>query len=59
MDTSEPSPRADAPGEGRAGRELSAEQAQRLRERLKQLEKEMKSVRARARRGRKPVERDW
>ncbi len=62
MDAPEPepgAPRQDAPGEGRAGRELSPEQAQRLLERLKQLEKEMKTAQARARRGRKPVERDW
>ena len=52
-------PRADAPGEGGKDLELSPEQAKRLLDRLKVMEQQMKQARARARAGRKPVERDW
>lgn len=52
-------PRADAPGEGGQDQELSPEQAKRLLDRLKAMEQQMKQARARARAGRKPVERDW
>lgn len=52
-------PRNDAPGEGAEGRELTPEQAQRLLEQLKDLEDKMKASRARAKSGRRPVERDW
>ena len=51
--------RGDAPGEGAVGRELTPEQAKRLLDRLKEMEKQMKAARARARGGRKPVRRDW
>lgn len=52
-------PRTDAPGESAGGRELTPEQAKRLLDRLKEMEKQMKAARARARGGRKPVRRDW
>ena len=52
-------PRADAPGEGGEDLELTPEQAKRLLDRLKAMEKQMKQARARARAGRRPVERDW
>ena len=39
--------------------ELTPEQAKRLLDRLKAMEREMKQARARARAGRKPVRRDW
>lgn len=55
----EPQPRNDAPGEGADGRELTPEQAQRLLEQLKDLDKQLQTLRGRARSGRKPVERDW
>ena len=51
--------RGDAPGEGAVGRELTPEQAKRLLDRLKEMEKQMKAARARVRGGRKPVRRDW
>ena len=52
-------PRNDAPGEGGGGRELTPEQAKRVMDRLKQLEKQLQQAKTRARAGRKPVERDW
>lgn len=58
----EPQPsetRSDAPGEGAEGKELTPEQAQRLLERLKDLDKKLGEARGRARTGRKPVGRDW
>ena len=51
--------RSDAPGEAAEGKELSPEQAQRLLEQLKDLDQKLKSIRARAKSGRRPVERDW
>jgi len=51
--------RSDAPGEVAEGKELSPEQAQRLLEQLKDLDQKLKSIRARAKSGRRPVERDW
>ena len=52
-------PRSDAPGEQTGARELSPESTQRLLERLQELEGKQRSVRARAKSGRRPVERDW
>ena len=62
MEAPEPEPvepRNDAPGEGGDGRELTPEQAKRVMDRLKQLEKQLQQAKVRARAGRKPVERDW
>ncbi|MGE3174752.1 MAG: tetratricopeptide repeat protein [Planctomycetota bacterium] len=55
----EQAPRTDAPGEVGEGKELSPEQQQRLLEQLKQLDGELRRIRARARGGKRPVERDW
>ena len=52
-------PRTDAPGEAAEGKELTPEQTQRLLEQLENLDAKMKSFRARAKTGRRPVERDW
>jgi tetratricopeptide (TPR) repeat protein len=52
-------PRNDAPGEGAAGRVLSPEQAQRLLERLRELDGKLKQIRGRAKTSRPVVERDW
>lgn len=52
-------PRTDAPGEHAEAKELSPEQTQRLQEQLKDLDKKLQALRARARSGRPPVERDW
>ena len=51
--------RSDAPGEGAEGKELTPEQAQRLLERLQQLDKKLGEARGRIRSGRRRVERDW
>lgn len=51
--------RADAPGETKEAKELSAEQTARLIEHLKELEKQGKLQKARLRSSRPPVERDW
>ena len=51
--------RADAPGEAAEGKELTPEQTQRLLEQLENLDAKLKSFRARAKTGRRPVERDW
>ena len=51
--------RTDAPGEAAEGKELTPEQTQRLLEQLENLDAKMKSFRARAKTGRRPVERDW
>jgi len=55
----EQKPRHDAPGEVEEGKELSPEQAQRLQDQLQKLDEQLKAFRARAKSGRKPVERDW
>jgi len=58
----EPKPgeqRADAPGEGAKGLELSPEQAQRLLERLKKLDEQLKKAKSRRTARRRAVERDW
>jgi len=52
-------PRTDAPGEAQAGKELSPEQSQRLLESLQNLDQKLKEYRARAKSGRRAVERDW
>lgn len=52
-------PRQDAPGEAAEGRELTPEQAQRLLEQLRDLDDKQRAIRARAKSGRRPVERDW
>ena len=52
-------PRHDAPGEMQQGKELSPEQAQRLMDELQKLDEQLKAFRARAKSGRRPVERDW
>lgn len=52
-------PRKDAPGEAAEGKELTPEQAQRLLEQLRELDDRQKAIRARAKSGRRPVERDW
>ena len=52
-------PRNDAPGEVEEGKELSPEQAQRVLDELKKLDAQLQAYRARAKSGRKPVERDW
>jgi hypothetical protein len=57
--TPAPEPRRDAPGEQTSARELSPESTQRLLERLQELEGKQRAVRARAKSGRRPVERDW
>lgn len=51
--------RTDAPGEAAEGKELTPEQTQRLMEQLGDLDAKLKSFRARAKTGRRPVERDW
>jgi len=51
--------RTDAPGEAAEGKELTPEQTQRLLEQLENLDAKLKSFRARAKTGRRPVERDW
>lgn len=51
--------RGDAPGEHGEGRELTPEQTQRLLELLQKLEQQQRAIRARAKSGRPPVERDW
>jgi Ca-activated chloride channel family protein len=51
--------RQDAPGEGAEGRELTPEQTQRLLELLRELDQRQQAIRARAKSGRRPVERDW
>jgi tetratricopeptide (TPR) repeat protein len=58
----EPKPgekRQDAPGEQAEGKELTPEQLQRLLEQLRDLDDKQKQIRARAKSGRRPVERDW
>ena len=58
----EPQPgeqRSDAPGETGQGLELSPEQAQRLMERAKKLDEQLKKAKARTTARRKAVERDW
>lgn len=58
----EPQPgeqRSDAPGEAGQGLELSPEQAQRLMERAKKLDEQLKKAKARTTARRKAVERDW
>lgn len=64
--TSEPKPepkpgekRQDAPGEQAEAKELTPEQLQRLLEKLRDLDDKQKQIRARAKAGRRPVERDW
>lgn len=52
-------PRDDAPGEAAEGRALPPEQAQRLLERLKQLDARLQQLRERDAQRRRPVERDW
>jgi len=52
-------PRHDAPGEVEQGKELSPEQAQRVFDELQKLDEQLKAYRARAKSGRRPVERDW
>ncbi len=52
-------PRKDAPGENAEGKELTSEQAQRLLEQLRELDDKQKAIRARAKSGRRAVERDW
>ncbi len=52
-------PRSDAPGEQVQPTELSPEQTQRLMEELQHLDARLRQLRAQARGGRKPVERDW
>jgi tetratricopeptide (TPR) repeat protein len=54
-----PEPRQDAPGEVAEGKELSPEQQQRLMDALQELDQRLKAYRARAKSGRRPVERDW
>lgn len=51
--------RNDAPGERPAGTELSPEQQARMMEQLKELDQRLRQIRAAARSGRRPVERDW
>jgi len=51
--------RQDAPGEAAEGKELTPEQAQRLLEQLRELDKKQQAIRARAKTGRRAVERDW
>lgn len=51
--------RSDAPGEGVAGRALTPEQTQRLRDKLQQLEQQLQQLRQRSRSRRGRVERDW
>ena len=48
-----------AAGEPKPVTELTPEQAQQLMERLQKLDERLRAVRARARSGRPPVERDW
>lgn len=48
-----------AAGEPKPATELTPEQAQQLMERLQKLDERLRAVRARARSGRPPVERDW
>jgi tetratricopeptide (TPR) repeat protein len=55
----ETKPRKDAPGEQLEGKELSPEQRVRLLEQLEKLDQQLKTYRARAQQGRRPVERDW
>jgi len=52
-------PRNDAPGEATEPKELTPEQTQRLLEQVKDLDKKLKSIRARVKSTRPPVERDW
>jgi tetratricopeptide (TPR) repeat protein len=52
-------PRNDAPGEAQEGKELTAEQTQRLLEELRDLDEKQKAYRARAKSSRRAVERDW
>ena len=52
-------PRTDAPGEAQEGKELSPEQTQRLSDALQNLDQKLKEYRARAKSGRRAVERDW
>lgn len=52
-------PRTDAPGEVQEGKELSPEQSQRLLDSLQNLDQKLKEYRARAKSGRRAVERDW
>jgi hypothetical protein len=54
-----PGQRNDAPGEAAEGRELTPEQAARLLERLKDLDKQLEQIRAGAKSRRPPVEKDW
>jgi tetratricopeptide (TPR) repeat protein len=51
--------RQDAPGEAAEGKELTPEQAQRLLEQLRELDKKQQAIRARTKTGRRAVERDW
>lgn len=55
----EPQPRSDAPGEQVQAGVLSPEQKQRLLDQLLQLDERLRKLRAAARTGKKPVERDW
>ena len=58
----EPKPgekRSDAPGEGVEGLELSPEKAQRLLDRAKKLDEQLKKAKARRTTRRRAVERDW
>lgn len=58
----EPKPgeqRSDAPGEGAQGLELSPEKAQRLLDRAKKLDEQLKKAKARRTTRRRSVERDW
>ncbi|MBL8734767.1 MAG: hypothetical protein JNN13_20490 [Planctomycetes bacterium] len=52
-------PRQDAPGEGLGDLELTPEETQRLLEKLKQMDQQLRALRLRAGAGRRPVERDW
>ena len=58
----EPKPgesRSDAPGENGQGLELTPEQAQRLLERAKKLDAQLRQAKKRATSRRRAVERDW
>jgi tetratricopeptide (TPR) repeat protein len=55
----EAGPQNRAPGEGAEGRELTPEQAQRLIEKLEELERQLRQLRGGAKSSRARVERDW